>query len=303
MNGEEVVRHSSFIFPDYAFDKLHRKIHFILRRFLTKDSVLSTVHISPSIEAVIGASYLKVKRLTSKEKEEGEEVQEKEQGEEVSKRGAVISFSRKSRKRLIDTLARIRRDELPCFVTLTYPAVYSPNPKVWKRHLDTLMKRLSRKFPAVSGVWKLEPQKRGAPHYHVMVWGVPDYDLRRFIPQAWYEVVGSNDEKHLAWHEGLLGNGNKHCVQRVEKVRGVFWYASKYMSKEVNGWDAVGRWWGVFFRERLPVGDVVKLDVSDKKAVQFMRYMRRFAHIRSRDYRSLSIVCDVDKWLRVLLYD
>lgn len=258
-----------------------------------KQAVLSTCHNSPQITLYSGASYLNVKRKP-KEKQEGKE-------REVVKRGKVAGFSRKSRKRLINTLAQVRRDSLPLFVTLTYPAVYSDDPKVWKRHLDNFIKRLARKFPNVAGVWKLEPQKRGAPHFHVMVWGVDYMDLLAFVPQAWYEVVGSGDENHLSWHMGLLGNGNKHCVQLIEKVRGVFWYASKYMSKEVAGWEGVGRWWGVFFRERLPLGQVVNVQVSEQKAIEFIRYMRRYAHLRSRDYRGLTIVCNPDLWLNKLL--
>ena len=134
-----------------------------------------------------------------------------------------------------------------------------------------------------------------------MIWGVDYLDLLQFVPQAWYEVVGSGDEKHLLWHQGKFGNGNKHCVQRVEKVRGVFWYASKYMSKEVAGWEGVGRWWGVFFRERLPLGEVVNVEVSEQKAIEFIRYMRRYAHLRARDYRSLTIICNPDLWLNKLL--
>lgn len=258
-----------------------------------KQTVLSTCHNSPQITLYSGASYLNVKRKP-KEKQEGKE-------REVVKRGKVAGFSGKSRKRLINTLAQVRRDSLPLFVTLTYPAVYSDDPKVWKRHLDNFIKRLARKFPNVAGVWKLEPQKRGAPHFHVMVWGVDYMDLLAFVPQAWYEVVGSGDENHLLWHMGLLGNGNKHCVQLIEKVRGVFWYASKYMSKEVAGWEGVGRWWGVFFRERLPLGQVVNVQVSEQKAIEFIRYMRRYAHLRSRDYRGLTIVCNPDLWLSKLL--
>lgn len=256
------------------------------------EGALSTCHNSPMIALRSGASLLKVSRTVREKRVEKRE-------SEISKRGKVSGFSAKSRNRLMRTLAEVRRDNLPCFVTLTYPAVYSDDPKVWKRHLDNFIKRLARKFPSVAGVWKLEPQKRGAPHFHILVWGVEYDQLARFVPQAWYEVVGSKDDNHLAWHWGLLGN--KHCVSQVESQRGVFWYASKYMSKEVEGWENVGRWWGVFFRERLPLGQMVKVEVSEEKAIEFIRYMRRFSRIRSRDYRSLTVICNPDFWLNKLL--
>lgn len=264
-----------------------------------QEQPLSTCHISPRVILYSGASLLKVSRTPRLKQEQKRE-------RDISKRGKVSKFSAKSRNRLMRTLAEVERNNLPCFVTLTYPAVYSDDPKVWKRHLDTFIKRLARKFPKVCGVWKLEPQEREAPHFHILIWGGILWDLQMFVPQAWYEVVGSGDENHLAWHWGMLGNGNKHCVQPVESQRGVFWYASKYMSKEVSNWDAGGRWWGVFKRELLPLGQVVNVEVTEDKAIEFIRYMRRYMKRKdkrksNRDYRSLTIICNPDFWLNKLL--
>ena len=258
----------------------------------TEGATLSTCHNSPQIIMRSGASVLKVKR-TQREK------QEENQEQERAKRGKVAGFSAKSRNRLMRTLAEVRRDCLPVFVTLTFPAHY-PTIERAKRDLDTFIKRLARQFPAVAGVWKLEPQKRGAPHFHLLIWGVSYSELLAFVPVAWCEVVGSDDPNHLAWHKGELGNSP--CVQQIESQRGVFWYASKYMSKEVGTmFSDWGRWWGVFHRDNLPLGEVVNVEVTEEKAIEFIRYMRRFAHIRSRDYRTLTIICDADFWINRLL--
>jgi hypothetical protein len=172
--------------------------------------------------------------------------------------------------------------------------------ETFKRDLDNFIKRLARKFPEVAGVWKLEPQKRGAPHFHLLVWGASYAELLAFVPDAWCQVVKSSDPNHLAWHKGELGNSP--CVQQIESQRGVFWYASKYMSKEVSlSCEDWGRWWGVFYRDNLPLGEVVNVEVSEEKAIEFIRYMRRFARIRSRDYRTLTIICDADFWMNRLL--
>lgn len=257
-----------------------------------KRRALSTCHNSPQIEYRKGASTLTVKRKKELKQESAEEQQRE-------KRGKVAGFSQKSRMRLMRTLGSIKRSNLPLFVTLTFPKDY-PDIKNAKRLLDNFLKRLARNFPDVAGVWKLEPQKRGAPHFHLLVWGVPYAELLAFTPWAWCEVVGSDDPNHLAWHIGALGN--KPCVQRIEKQRGVFWYASKYMSKEVKEtYSDWGRWWGVFHRENLPVGELVNEEVSEEKAIEFIRYMRRYAHIKSRDYKSLTIICDSDIWINRLL--
>lgn len=264
----------------------------------TRQPILSTCHNSPKIIFQSGASLLTVKRLPKKKDTDADEVIKKDK---PTKRGNVSGFSAKSRLRLMRTLASVRRDNLPLFVTLTFPENY-PNIQKAKTFLDSFIKRLARKFPNVAGVWKLEPQKRGAPHFHLLVWGASYIDMVCFVPTAWYEIVGSNDVNHLAWHRGELGHGNKLCVQQIEKQKGVFWYASKYMSKIVSEKYADwGRWWGVFFRKRLPVGEIINVEVTEKKAVEFIRYMRRFAHVKSRDYKSLTIICNPDIWINKLL--
>jgi len=260
--------------------------------------VLSTCHNSPQIILLSGASLLTVKRKKREKREKREKTGQTER--KASKRGKVGGFSAKSRQRLMRTVSAVRRDCLPVFVTLTYPFEYPERSDVFKRHLDNFLKRLARKFPEVAGVWKLEPQKRGAPHYHLLIWGASLEELREFIPLAWYQVVGSGEKYHLEWHQG--GLGNQPCVQQVESQRGVFWYVNKYMSKKVSADCANwGRWWGVFFRERLPLGELVNVEVSERKAIEFIRYMRRFAGVKSRDYRSLTIICNPDVWLNRIL--
>src|SRR6185312_12190428 len=66
-------------------------------------------------------------------------------------RGKVREFTRRSRTRLQQTLcampvAHVGRGLL--FVTLTYPREWPGSWPVWKHHLDTMAKRLARKFGA-----------------------------------------------------------------------------------------------------------------------------------------------------------
>ena len=98
------------------------------------------------------------------------------------KRGKISGFSPASRRRLLRKLAKTRCDCLPHFVTLTYPDRFPRDAQRWKRDLDALLKRLRRLFPASAGVWKLEVKERQsgdsagaiAPHFHVLLWGVPE---------------------------------------------------------------------------------------------------------------------------------
>jgi hypothetical protein len=133
------------------------------------------------------------------------------------------------------------------FVTLTYPRQYPGTWQVWKRQLDTMMKRFRRKFPSFAATWKLEPQKRGAPHYHLLVVGVP-FLAKAWLSHMWYEVVGSGDPKHLE-----AGTN----VQLAKSHKGVVSYAAKYTAKRQElpaDWqEGVGRWWGVCNRKGLGI--------------------------------------------------
>jgi hypothetical protein len=167
-----------------------------------------------------------------------------------SRRGKVREFTRRSRTRLQQTLcavpiAHVGRGLL--FVTLTYPRAWPGSWPTWKRQLDTVLKRLRRKFPAFGAVWKLEPQRRGAPHFHILVVGVP-FIAKAWLSRAWYEVVRSGDTRHLA-------AGTQ--VQLARSHRGVVSYAAKYTAKRQDlppDWqEGVGRFWGVSNRDKLGI--------------------------------------------------
>jgi len=193
-------------------------------------STLSKAHISPFIEFCASGSLLKSCKGGIMVQVGG------------GKRGVIDGFSRAARYRLLLTIARVkRRAELPAFVTLTYPDKF-PDPVVSKRHLDIFFKRVVRAFPGCGLIWKLESQERGAPHYHLLVWGSDFDELMIFVPAAWFDVAGGGDLKHLAWHRGECGNGNKHCVQPVRSWKGVWYYAAKYLGKtfDVSGWHGQG---------------------------------------------------------------
>ena len=217
-------------------------------------------------------------------------------------RGRITKFSRKSRLRLLYKVAEIDKTELPIFITLTYPDKFSDDPLEWKSDLRKFYKRLKRVFPKLGLIWKLEPQKRGAPHYHLLVWGAKFAGLYDYAPMIWRDVVGSPDKNHYLWHLGLLGNGNKHCVSEVKSWRGVMTYAAKYLGKEctAEGWENPGRFWGIKGFEFIPWAEIVKKSISYREGFALIRLMRRYARLKPRAYKSLSIFCNPDYWLENL---
>lgn len=203
------------------------------------------------------------------------------------KRGKITLFSRASRRRLMQTIAKTKKSALPVFITLTYPGEWSKDAKRWKRDLRVFWMRLERRFPHISAVWKLEFQKRGAPHYHLLVWGAEYAPLLLQVGRLWYEVVGSGDERHL-----LAGTR----VEKVRDWRGVMSYASKYLGKLEVSTSEVGRFWGVMNSEFIPWADLVTCSLTDKEAYNFIRLLRRFMGIRSRAYKSLTAFADGTFW-------
>lgn len=245
----------------------------------------------PFVEWRQGASILKVSKAEPTEQHGG------------GLRGVVKGFSRGSKRRLMSIIASVKRKaKLPVFVTLTYPKSF-PEPKQSKKHLKEFIRRILRTFPMAGIIWKLEPQKRGAPHYHLLVWGSSEKNLRAWVPTAWHDIAGGGDPLHLLWHEGKLKN--KHCVNAVYSFKGVWAYASKYLGKtfEVAGWDskAVGRFWAVVNPDNIPFGEVVTLELSRGEAVGIMRYQKRFAKLKSRSYPSITIFCDSEQWVDKLI--
>jgi len=211
-------------------------------------------------------------------------------------RSSIKGFSTASRRRLLYKIAGIRRDaELPCFVTLTYPNEF-PTIERAKRDLKIFIQRLKYKF-SCSGIWKLEPQERGAPHYHCLIWGVDEGELLDFVAYTWYEIAGNGDRNHLKFHLGLLPN-SKPCVSKVRSWRGVWAYASKYLGKtfEVAGWEGkwTGRFWGSW--GDLPQGELRELEIPDRLAIISMRYQRRFSNLKRFSPCKVTTFCDADQW-------
>lgn len=190
-------------------------------------------------------------------------------GERVGggKRQKVKGFSKASRRRLFKKLAALNQKlaGVPIFVTLTYPNDFPVGFETYKCHLDTWAKRLARKYPDAFFLWRLEFQKRGAPHYHLLVWGVDRID-KDWLSKSWYEVVGSGDEKHLR-------AGTK--VESIRSWKGAWSYCGKYLGKVDAGHGENGRVWGVY--NRAGYDSCVTLECVNLSREQFYRVRRILA--------------------------
>jgi hypothetical protein len=94
-------------------------------------------------------------------------------------RDRVRGFSRESRRNLLRRLASINRSAFRAFkgrmifVTLTYPRKYPEDPELCKNHLKALRKRLERRYKSFAAFWRLGVQRRGAWHFHLLLFVGP----------------------------------------------------------------------------------------------------------------------------------
>ena len=194
-------------------------------------------------------------------------------------RAKVRGFSRTSRTNFLRRLASINRSTFRAFkgrmifVTLTYPHEYPEDPELCKRHLKALRKRLQREFEPFAAFWRMGIQKRGAWHFHLLLFVGPSIgsigELRRFISSSWYEVTGKVSEGHLR-------AGTR--VVAVKRWREATSYVERYMAEpeEFPEGMQTGRIWGIWNGDLLPVR-LETVEVSLRDAFRFRRIYRKLA--------------------------
>nr|WP_234807110.1 helitron helicase-like domain-containing protein [Mycolicibacter minnesotensis] len=189
---------------------------------------------------------------------------------------SITEWSRKSRAAMCRTFAELDYTPLvesgraPAMVTLTYPGDWetvAPNGASVKRHMVLWRKRFQREFGELARyIWKLEFQRRGAPHIHL--WMAPPMSPGRsgrgfaqWLSDTWAQVVDHPDPEHKARHR-LAGtaidvrNGLRACDPKRLAI-----YFTKHSSPNLNGdkeyqhivpelWRqpgcGPGRFWGVY---------------------------------------------------------
>lgn len=210
---------------------------------------------------------------------------------------SITSWSAKSRSRMVLALAQLDYAPLfdgggiPAMLTLTYPGDWltvAPSAKVCKGHVDAFKKRFQRAYgvPLV-GVWKREFQRRGAPHYHVLMVppgprpGLPSFSA--WCSATWAAVVAHPDPEEYARHV-LAGTGLDYAEgmrSRDPKRLAVYFskhgsFGSKdYQNHAPEEWadtGSVGRFWGVWGLEKV----TATVEVSEVEARAAARTIRRW---------------------------
>lgn len=227
------------------------------------------------------------------------------------RRGVVSAWSRRSRSRMVERLAQLDYSPLteaegtPAMLTNTYPDDWRavvPSGKVFKRHLQLYRKRFERAYgqPLVA-VWKMEFQRRGAPHVHMLMVPPPTLvdgeTFREWNARTWVEVVGATGEdrtKQLAVHLGpkVVDYGQGMRASDPRRLAVYFTKHGSFSAKEYQnhapdewlhgedcdrpwcaGCASVGRFWGYW---HLAVA-TAETEVGPAEAQAAVRTMRRYA--------------------------
>ena len=225
----------------------------------------------------------------------------------------IVAWSAKSRSNFVHVMCEL--DYAPMFanpfriaamVTLTYPADWltvAPDGKTVKEQLKTFRKRYERAWgEPLRAVWKLEFQRRGAPHFHILL--VPPHGkagehrtgrqrtavgdglpFRQWLSAVWADIVAHPDPvermKHEAagtgvdFAEGLRASDPKRVAVYFLKHGGAT--AKEYQHIVPEAWRAPGkgpgRFWGYWGLERVTAGR----EVDPVTAVQAVRLLRRWS--------------------------
>jgi hypothetical protein len=209
---------------------------------------------------------------------------------EPARRGVIRGFSQRSRRRLAKSCAAIPWGATPFyFVTLTYPAEWSTDGKRIKADLNQFRTEWSRRFGLPLAVWKLEFQRRGAPHFHLAIAqpdGVSMEVLRYWVGHTWNRIAGDGDVDHLrvALHpktvEVMVKPPSAYFSSHGEHGRD----SKGYQNEVPDGFEDVGRFWG--FWNLAPDWNEYELSLDEFVAVR--RMMRRWRKATTgRKYRQM----------------
>lgn len=159
----------------------------------------------------------------------------------VTNRGKITRLSRKSLSRLAFVVSATEV-KFTSILTLTYLEIEVEGRQV-KRHLNSILTAIRKRFAGVEYLWFLEFQRRGAPHFHILTAVRPTAEDRLWIGRRWAKLVANGNEKV----ERV--NGHEKSWEVVRRPDGAKRYALKYALKPhqkfvPKEYQNVGRFWG-----------------------------------------------------------
>lgn len=161
------------------------------------------------------------------------------------KTGDIKNFSENSRRRCQKLLAKIKFSSYgaPIFLTTTFHNIFPNDQQDLKKLLDNFLRSCQRTKYKFHYVWRLELQKRGAPHFHFIILPLKSLDtnqsksFKRYIKSKWLHFLKDNSYNTFLFACKFID---------IENKTGLRSYISKYVSKIDNQekQKSLGRIWG-----------------------------------------------------------
>ena len=207
-------------------------------------------------------------------------------------RGDIVGFSRASRKRMIEFMAKVRNVGDMYFVTMTYDdESWLVKPNAHQEDFEAFRRRFERAFPNWKAIWRVEVKERQSgqligqrvPHFHLLVFtGRNDSDedkeaysegFRAWGVRVWGEILQAQNPAFeiYGFH-----------VTPVRTRKHAYHYISKYIGKSENDDIACGRRWGRIGQFDTSSSETILL--TDDEALAFRRLVKRWLRNRNPAY-------------------
>lgn len=215
--------------------------------------------------------------------------------------GEIREWSARSRSRLAELVASLdysdwlKTDGALAMVTLTLPGDWltvAPDGATFKKLLKRFEMRWRRNVGPWRLLWKLEFQRRGAPHWHALM-RVPALVGRQtfeeWLSATWADVVNHPDaaekEKHLA-----AGTGVDYSGKDFSDPRRISLYFLGHSAKTTDGkeyqhvvpeeWQLPGKGPGRFWGNPGLESAMREIEISEYEAMQAARVLRKVKRAR-----------------------
>lgn len=199
--------------------------------------------------------------------------------ERTKDRGTIEGFSEKAAGRLRQFVVENWGGESTSAYSYTFTSKALQSPEEWRSTVKRFRTYLSRETPLWAGMYRVELQKRKAPHLHSVFW-VPDsvdpFKVQLTLKRLWLKATREKDD----------ADSRKYSVKgnRIKggKESGWLVYCTLHNGKKKEsqlGWK--GKQWGVWNRsawiERSPEID---LEPTQEEMVRLCRVIRAWSRFR-----------------------
>ncbi|MBA7577309.1 hypothetical protein ES708_19158 [subsurface metagenome] len=199
-----------------------------------------------------------------------------------SPRGKITHFSKRARFRLFHLLSKIddKLEFKPIFCTLTYHYGHENTKDTTKSQLHHFLTRLRQADPRVQLFWRIELQKRGAPHYHLIIFpGTNIYSGKKgsydtFISLIWHEIADPKSYRHKQYGCKII---------KINSYSQACSYMSKYIAKQqdINSEPVEGKHWGC--SRNLPIKMLAHVEMTRKMTIAYIERIRRWLMENGRE--------------------